>query len=252
MNQSLSLFSAAILLFGMGLKPVRADKIVVAVAANFTAPMQQIAVDFERETGHKALSSFGSTGKYYAQIKNGAPFEILLAADEETPAKLEKEGLGVAGSRFTYAIGKLVLWSAKPGYVDGQGEVLKKEAFQHIALANPKLAPYGAAAIEVLAALNLGDALQLRWLQAENISQAYQFVASGNAELGFVALSQVFKDGQINSGSAWIVPASLYRPIRQDAVMLDKGRDKPAAEALMKYLRGEQARAIIRGFGYDG
>ncbi|MEI6414762.1 MAG: molybdate ABC transporter substrate-binding protein [Pseudomonadota bacterium] len=236
----------------MGLEPVRADKIVVAVAANFTAPMQQIAADFERETGHKVLLSFGSTGKFYAQIKNGAPFEILLAADEETPSKLEQEGLGVMGSRFTYAIGKLVLWSAKPGYVDDQGTVLKKNEFQHIALANPKLAPYGATALEVLTALKLRNTLESKWVQAENITQAYQFVISGNAELGFVALSQVFKDGQINSGSAWIVPTSLYRPIRQDAVILNRGQGKLATEAFMKYLRGDQARAIIRSFGYDG
>jgi molybdate transport system substrate-binding protein len=228
-----------------------ADEIQVAVAANFTAPMQKIAADFEKDTGHKAMLAFGATGKFYAQIKNGAPFEILLAADDETPAKLEKEGAAVAGSRFTYAIGKLVLWSAKPGFVDDKGEVLKSGNFTHVSLANPKLAPYGAAAVEALTALKLLDAVQPKFVQAENISQAYQFVATGNAELGFVALSQVMKDGKIAEGSAWIVPGSLYQPIRQDAVVLDKGRNKPAAEALMKYLKGDKARAVIKSYGYD-
>ncbi|WP_228384659.1 molybdate ABC transporter substrate-binding protein [Rhodocyclus gracilis] len=229
----------------------RADEVSVAVAANFTAPMKQIASDFEKDTGHKVVPSFGSTGKFYAQIKAGAPFEILLAADDETPIKLEKEGDAVRGSRFTYAIGKLVLWSKKDGYVDDKGEVLKKNEFQHLSLANPKLAPYGEAGLETLKALGLLDAVQAKFVTAENITQAYQFVASGNAELGFVALSQVYKDGKISEGSAWIVPAHLYQPIRQDAVILAKGRDKAAAESLMKYLRGDKARAVLRAYGYD-
>ena len=227
-----------------------ADEVQVAVAANFTAPMQRIAADFEKDTGHKVQLAFGSTGKLYAQIRNGAPFEILLAADDTTPAKLEKEGAGVAGSRFTYAIGKLVLWSSQPGVVDDKGDVLKKGDFKHVAIANPKLAPYGAAAIETLAALKLLDAIQPRFVQGENIAQTHQFVATGNAELGFIALSQVMKDGKIAAGSAWIVPASLHQPIRQDAVLLDKGNGKAAAEALMKYLRSDQAAAVITSFGY--
>ncbi len=228
-----------------------ADEVQVAVAANFMAPMQKIAADFEKDTGHKALLAFGSTGKFYAQIKNGAPFEVLFAADDETPAKLAKENAAVPGSQFTYAIGKLVLWSAKPAFVDDKGEVLKSGNFAHVSLANPKLAPYGAAAVEALTALKLLDAVQPKFVQAENISQAYQFVATGNAELGFVALSQVLKDGKIAEGSAWIVPGNLYQPIRQDAVVLDKGRNKPAAEALMKYLKGDKARAVIKSYGYD-
>ncbi len=227
-----------------------ADEVQVAVAANFTAPMQRIAADFEKDTGHKVQLAFGSTGKLYAQIRNGAPFEILLAADDTTPEKLEKEGAGVAGSRFTYAIGKLVLWSSQPGVVDDKGDVLKKGDFKHVAIANPKLAPYGAAAIETLAALKLLDAIQPRFVQGENIAQTHQFVATGNAELGFIALSQVMKDGKIAAGSAWIVPASLHQPIRQDAVLLDKGNGKAAAEALMKYLRSDQAAAVITSFGY--
>ncbi|MCX7257988.1 MAG: molybdate ABC transporter substrate-binding protein, partial [Polaromonas sp.] len=213
----------------------QADEVSIAVAANFTAPMQQIAATFEKETGHKVLASYGSTGKFYAQIKNGAPFELLLAADDETPARLIKENAAVVGSQYTYAIGKLVLWSAKSAVVDAKGEVLKKGGFDHISLANPRLAPYGAAGVEVMKALGAYDALQPKIVSAENITQAYQFVNSGNALLGFVALSQVLKDGKID-GSAWIVPANLYTPIRQDAVLLEKGRGKPAAEALAKYL----------------
>lgn len=229
----------------------RADAVQVAVAANFTAPMQQIAAEFERDTGHRALLSFGSTGKFYAQIKNGAPFQVLLSADDETPARLEQEGLGVAGTRFTYAIGTLVLWSARDDFVDAAGEVLKKNAFQHLAIANPRLAPYGVAAVQVLDRLGLHAALKPRLVQGENIGQAYQFVASGNAELGFVALSQVMKDGRITGGSAWIVPAGLHAPIRQDAVMLAPGKNSAAAQALMKYLRQPRARAIIKAYGYN-
>ena len=228
----------------------RADAVSVAVAANFTAPMQKIAADFEKTTGHRVVASYGATGKFYAQIKNGAPFELLLAADDEIPSKLIQESAAVPGSQFTYAIGKLVLWSAKPAVVDDQGEVLKKGGFDHIALANPKLAPYGAAGVEVMKALGVYDTLQARIVSAENITQAYQFISSGNALLGFVALSQVLKDGKIE-GSSWIVPAKLYKPMRQDALILEKGKDKPAAQALMKYLKSDKARAVIRSFGYD-
>ena len=228
-----------------------ADEVQVAVAANFTAPMQKIAADFEKDTGHKAQLIFGSTGKFYTQIKNGAPFEILLAADDETPVKLEKENSAVAGSHFTYAIGKLVLWSAKPGFVDDKGEALRKGEFKHLSLANPKLAPYGAAAIEVLTTLRLIDEIRPRFVEAENITQAFQYISTGNAELGFVALSQVIKDGKIADGSAWIVPANLYQPIRQDAVLLEKGKGKPAAEALMKYLANDKVKAVIKSYGYE-
>jgi molybdate transport system substrate-binding protein len=228
-----------------------AEEVQVAVAANFTAPMQKIAAEFEKDTGNKLLLSFGSTGKFYAQIKNGAPFEVLLAADNETPAKLEQEGAAVAGSRFTYAIGKLVLWSAKEVIVDVRGDVLKRGGFDHIALANPKLAPYGAAAMEAMKSLGVSDTLSPKFVQGENIAQTYQFIATGNALLGFVAMSQVYEDGKLKTGSAWIVPNHLYSPIRQDAVILDKGKDKAAAAALMKYLKGDKARAVIRAYGYD-
>lgn len=228
-----------------------ADETQVAVAANFTAPMKRIAADFEKASGHKVALSFGATGKFYAQIRNGAPFDILLAADDEAPAKLEKEGFGVGGSRFTYAIGKLVLWSARSGYVDDQGGVLKKGGFAHIALANPKLAPYGAAAVEVMTKLGLLSALEPRFVQGENIAQTYQFVSTGNAELGFVALSQVYEDGKLSRGSGWIVPSAMHAPIRQDAVLLSRGKDNPAAAALLQYLRSDKAKAVIRAYGYD-
>lgn len=229
----------------------RAGEVQVAVAANFTAPMRQIAAQFEQDTGNKAVLSFGATGQLVAQIGNGAPFELLLAADDATPAKLEQQGLAVRGTRFTYAIGKLVLWSAMEGYVDGRGEVLGKANFAHLAIANPKTAPYGAAALETLNKLDLYARLAPRLVQGENISQAQQFVSTGNAELGFVALSQVWKDGKLTSGSAWIVPAHLYHPIRQDAVLLNQGAANPAARALLTYLTSNKARAIIRAYGYE-
>ena len=228
----------------------RAAEVTVAVASNFSAPMQKLAQAFEQETGHKALLSFGSTGNLYAQIRNGAPYEVLLAADDATPRKLEAEGLGVAGSRFTYAIGTLVLWSKQPGLVDEKGDVLRSGKFERIAMANPKLAPYGAAAVETLTQMGVLQTVQPKLVQGENISQTYQFVATQNAQLGFVALSQVMVDGRVSQGSAWVVPAHLHSPIRQDAVLLAKGRDAPAAAALMRFLRSERARALIRTFGY--
>ena len=228
----------------------RGAEVTVAVASNFSAPMQKLAQAFEQETGHKALLSFGSTGNLYAQIRNGAPYEVLLAADDATPRKLEAEGLGVAGSRFTYAIGTLVLWSKQPGLVDEKGDVLRSGKFERIAMANPKLAPYGAAAVETLTQMGMLQTVQPKLVQGENISQTYQFVATQNAQLGFVALSQVMVDGRVSQGSAWVVPAHLHSPIRQDAVLLAKGRDAPAAAALMRFLRSERARALIRTFGY--
>ena len=233
------------------LAPLYAAEVSVAVAANFAAPMQKIAQAFEKDTGHKAVLSFGSTGMLYAQIRNGAPYQILLAADDETPNKLEKEGLGVAGSRFTYATGRLVLWSKQPGFVDDKGEVLRTGKFERIAIANPKLAPYGAAAMETIKKLVLLPALQAKIVQGDNIAQTYQFVATENAQLGFVALSQVFADGKMAQGSGWIVPASAHAPIRQDAILLTKGQDSAAAAALLQYLRGERAKSLIRSYGYE-
>ncbi len=244
-------FKGLLAMFALALaSPARAGEVRVAVASNFTAPMEAIAAAFERETGHKALLSFGATGKFYAQIKNGAPFELLLAADATTPAKLEQEGAAVAGTRFTYAVGKLVLWSAQPGFIDAQGEVLRKGNFKHLALANPKTAPYGAAAIEVLSQLKLLDALAPKFVQGENITQTYQFVASGNAQLGFVALSQVLEGGKVAEGSAWVVAQHLYQPLRQDAVVLTAGKGKLATLALMVFLKSKKAQEEILSYGY--
>ena len=229
----------------------QADEVQVAVAANFTAPIQAIAADFEKDTGHKLVTSFGATGQFYTQIKNGAPFEVFLSADDSTPKKLEAEGDSVKGSRFTYAVGTLALWSAKEGYVDAKGDVLKKNEYQHLSIANPKAAPYGLAATQVLAREGLTDKVKDKIVEGQNISQAYQFVATGNAELGFVALSQIYKDGKITSGSAWIIPASLHDPIKQDAVILNKGKDNPAAKALVDYLKGPKAAAVIKSYGYE-
>ncbi|MDK6076575.1 molybdate ABC transporter substrate-binding protein [Massilia varians] len=234
-----------------GAAAAHAGEVQVAVAANFTAPMQKIAAEFEKDTGHQARLAFGSTGKFYAQVRNGAPFEVLLAADDETPARLEKEGQGVPGSRLTYAIGRLVLWSAQAGYVDAKGEILKTGNFKHLAIANPKTAPYGAAALSAMKKLNLAEALQPKLVQGENIAQAHQFVSTGNAQLGFVALSQVYQDGKIASGSAWIVPATYHEPIRQDALVLAKGAANPAAKALLDYLKSDKAKGIIRAYGYE-
>ncbi|WP_395407181.1 molybdate ABC transporter substrate-binding protein [Pseudoduganella sp. UC29_106] len=240
--------AASLLLASAG---ARADEVQVAVAANFAGPMQKIAAAFEQSTGHKVLQTSGSTGKFYAQIKAGAPFEVLFAADDETPAKLEAEGAGVPGSRFTYAVGKLVLWSSKADRVDSKGEVLKKGDFAHLAVANPKLAPYGQAAMETIKALGLTDALTPKFVVGENIAQTHQFVATGNAELGFVALSQVQEGGSFKSGSGWIVPASMHAPIRQDMILLEKGKGKPAAEALMKFMKTDAAKAVITAAGYS-
>ena len=231
--------------------PAHAAEVRVAVAANFTAPMKQIAAGFEKSTGHRVTLSFGSSGNFYAQIRNGAPFQLFLSADDEKPARLDREGLAVPGSRFTYAVGTLVLWSARPDFVDSNGEVLGRGKFARLAIANPRLAPYGTAAIETLTGMGVLAAVRPKLVEGENISQTYQFVATGNADLGFVALSQVMKDGKISRGSAWVVPARLHKPIRQDAVLLATGRGNPAAEGLAAYLKGERARAIIRSYGYE-
>jgi molybdate transport system substrate-binding protein len=229
----------------------KADTTLVAVAANFTKPMTDIAEAFEKTTGHSAKLSFGSSGKFVAQIENGAPFEVFLSADDKAPAKLEQSGFAVANSHFTYAIGKLVLWSATANLVDAQGEILSKGGFKHLALADPKLAPYGAAALEVLKNKNLLNKLQPLFVQGENIAQTYQFVSTGNAELGFVALSQVIDNGKISSGSAWQIPENLYTPLHQEAVLLKKGEDNPAALALMQFLKSPEAKAIISKYGYS-
>ncbi|MBF6650584.1 molybdate ABC transporter substrate-binding protein [Methylobacter sp. BlB1] len=246
-----SLKSALLILCLFSLNVIaHAETTLVAVAANFSQPMTEIAEAFEKATGHSAKLSFGSSGKFVAQFESGAPFEVFLSADNEKPLKLEQAGLAVPGSRFTYAVGKLVLWSATPGLVDDQGQILDKGGFKHLALADPKLAPYGAAAIELMKNKGVLEKLQPLLVQGENIAQAYQFVSTGNAELGLVALSQVIKDGKIASGSGWIVPGNLHSPILQDAVLLKTGAENPAAPALLKFLKSPEALAIIRKYGY--
>jgi len=228
----------------------------VAVAANFIAACEKIGRAFEKRSGHRVAITSGSTGKLAAQIQNGAPFDVLLAADAERAALLEKDGTAVAGSRFTYARGRLVLWSSDPALVDGAGKVLADGRFRHLAIANPKLAPYGAAAEEVLSGLGLWQRLSPRLVQGEDIGQTYQFVASGAAELGFVALSQLRAaaggaDGGTIKGSHWVVPEASYRPIDQQAVLLAGARDNPAARAFLDFLKGGEARAVIERYGYS-
>ena len=231
--------------------PARADTIQVAVAANFTAPAQKLADAFAHDTGHVAKLSFGSTGKFYAQISAGAPFDVLLAADQATPARLVAEGKALGDTRATYAVGKLVLWSADEHLVDGQGQVLRSDRWRHIAVADPKLAPYGEAARETIEHLGLGASVNGRLVTAENIGQAYQFVATGNAELGFVALGQVQPpDGSHPPGSMWVVPASLYTPLKQDLVVLSDTRARTAATAFAAYLKSDAARAVLQAYGY--
>jgi molybdate transport system substrate-binding protein len=227
-----------------------AEEAQIAVAANFAAPAKQLAERFAHRSGHKLSLSAGSTGKFYAQIVNGAPFDVFLSADEETPRRLEREKLAVPGSGFTYAIGRLVLWSPRDGLVDAKGEVLQRGTFKRLAIANPRLAPYGAAAQQTMEKLGVWTALQGRLVQGENIAQTFQFVASGNAELGFVAWSQIVEDDG-SRGSRWLVPQELYSPIRQDAVLLARAARNAAAREFLAFLREPAARERIRRFGYD-
>lgn len=230
---------------------VQAETVHVAVASNFQAPLAQLAAQFERTTGHKVTMSAASTGKLYAQIAHGAPFAVLLAADVATPVRIAAEGLGDGRTRFTYARGRLALWSAQAGYVDNAGQVLKSSTWQHIAIANPKLAPYGAAAMQTLQKLELQAAVAARTVTGENIGQTYQFAASGAAQLGFVALSQVMKNGQITSGSAWVVPADYHAAIDQDAIVLKPGMGRVEVGAFMDFLRSDSARAVMAQWGYE-
>jgi molybdate transport system substrate-binding protein len=228
--------------------PAPAAEVKVAVAANFAEPAREIAARFEARTGHDATLSFGASGQFYAQIANGAPFEVFLSADRERPEKAEAEGLAVRGSRFTYAVGRLVLYSKTSGLVDGKGAVLRTGRFRKIAIADPRTAPYGVAAVETMRKLGIYQALRPRLVQGTSIAQAYQFVDAGAAELGFLALSQV---ANVEGGSRWIVPAADHTPIDQQAVLLKTGANSAAAQAFMVFLKGAEARAIIRRYGYE-
>ncbi len=227
------------------------ESINVAIATNFTAPMKQIAEEFEKDTGNHLILSFSSSGKIYSQIKNGAPFDVFLSADTHKPEQLEHDNLSVKGSRFTYALGSLVLWSPDTDLIDANGTVLFNNAFSHIAIANPKLAPYGTAAQQVMEKLGVWTQQQNKLVQGENIAQTYQFVSTNNADLGFVALSQVMAKGKVSKGSSWQIPTELYSPIRQDAVLLNTGKDNTVALALMDYLKSDKAVAIIKSYGYQ-
>jgi len=227
-------------------RPALADEVKVAVAANFTDAAKEIGALFERMSGHKAVFSFGSTGQLYTQITQGAPFEVFLAADQERPARAVAEGFGVAGSTFTYATGKIVLFSMDADLVKGE-DTLKASRFGKIAIANPETAPYGAAAVETMKALGVFEALQAKIVQGTNIAQTYQFVETGNAELGFVALSQV---ANIDKGSRWIVPDALYSTIAQDAMLLTSGEGNAAAAAFVSFLKGPEADAVKEKYGY--
>ena len=229
-----------------------AATVLVAVASDFTKPMTEIAAEFEKATGHSAKLSFGSSGKAFAQIQSGGPFEVYLSASEKYPLELEKSGHAVADSHFVYAIGKLVLWSATPGYVDYQGKILKTGGFKHIALADPSHAPYGVVAEEVMKSLGVLDKLRPLFVMGENISQTFQFVSTDNAELGFVAFAQVIdiNTGKIGSGSGWIIPDNLHGPFNQTAVLLKKGDKNPAALALVDFLKSPAALAIIEKYGF--
>lgn len=245
------LIKITLVCMGLFLRPAWAGNVLVAVASNFAAPMQKIAVAFEKDTGHQTVISFGSTGKLATQIRNGAPFDVLLAADDKTPAMLVSEGLALESGRFTYAMGQLVLWSPQSGLVDAHGTVLQQPFSGKLAVADPKLAPYGAAAFEVMGKKGVIERLRPVFVTGENIGRTFQFVKTGSAALGFVALSQVMVDRKISSGSAWVIPSNLYSPIRQDAVLLKNGQSNAAAQALLQYLRGDAARALIRAYGYQ-
>ncbi len=230
--------------------PAMAAEINIAVATNFAAPVKVIIANFERQTDHRVWLTLGSSGRFYAQITQGAPFDIFLSADQVKPKALEVRGFALPHSRFTYATGRLVLWSAKAGLVTGNEDILKQNNFNKLAMANPRLAPYGAAAREVMQALGLYDALSPKLVQGENIAQTYQFVATENADLGFVSLSQIISDAKTPTGSLWIIPDHLHKAIHQDAIILKSAENNPAARDFVRYLQSESVRKIIRDFGY--
>ncbi len=232
----------------MGANQAPADEIRIAVASNFAGACKALADSFEAQSDHEIELSFGSTGKHYAQIVHGAPFDLFFAADTLRPSLLEERGIAEWESRLTYAKGRLVLWSPKEGYVDSTGDVLVDGDFRYLSIANPKLAPYGRAAKEVLEQLGLWEKFENRIVRGENIGQAHQFVMSGNAELGFVSYSQILHPDHALEGSYWIVPPELYGPINQQVVAV---RDSPAVRDFYKFLRGSQARRIIESYGYE-
>jgi molybdate transport system substrate-binding protein len=251
MAQWMTMMSVAVLTWvWLAGSAVYAEQVQVAVAANFVPPFKEIAAEFQKATGHSAQLSAGSSGKFYAQIRNGAPFEVFFSADDERPKLLEQEGLGVKGSRYTYAVGRLILWSPDPQLVKGE-ETLRADGYKHLAMANPKTAPYGAAAMQAMKNLKVWDRLQSKIVQGENLGQTSGFIESGNAEVGFLALSQVLDPALKGKGSRWDVPTSLHDPIAQDVLLLVKGESNPAAKALLEFVRSPQGLQIIERYGYD-
>ena len=245
-SQTLRAGSTALALVLALTLPAAADEVIAAVAANFTEPAKEIAALFTAKTGHTVTYTFGPSGQFYTQITQGAPFEVFLSADAARPKKAIEEGFAVAGTDFTYAVGKLVLWSADPAKVDDKGAVLKTD-LEHVAIADPKSAPYGAAAIEAMQKLGVYETLEPKLVTGKSITQAYEFVATGNAPVGFVAYSQVIGK---TVGSSWMVPADLYQPIRQDAVLLKTGAEDAAAKAYLDFLKTPEVLEIIRKYGY--
>jgi molybdate transport system substrate-binding protein len=238
------------LLFYSAAINTQAAEISVAVAANFSSVLKDIAVEFQKDTGHQLAITPGATGKFYAQISNGAPFDVFLSADDETPRKLAQEGKAIAASQFTYAIGRLALWSPSPDLVDKSADILKTDKFKFIAIANAKVAPYGQAAVQTMQKLGVLTKIEPRIVQGESIAQTYQFVSTGNAQLGFVALSQILENGKIKAGSAWIVPEEMHEQLKQDAVVLQSCKHMSACQALMEYLKSEKAKKMIASYGY--
>jgi len=247
LTKSLRAGAAALALASALAVPAAADEVIAAIAANFTEPAKDIAALFTAKTGHTVTMTFGPSGQFYTQISQGAPFEVFLSADASRPKKAIEEGFAVAGTDFTYAIGKLVLWSADPKTVDDKGEVLKTD-LEHVSIADPKSAPYGAAGVEVMKALGVYAALEPKIVTGKSITQAYEFAATGNAPVAFVAYSQVIgKEG----GSSWMVPQDLYKPIKQDAVLLKTGAEDAAAKAYLDFLKSPEALEIIKKYGYE-
>ena len=229
---------------------VQAVEIKVAVASNFANVLKEVAIEFQKDTGHQLAITPGATGKFYAQISNGAPFDVFLSADDETPRKLAQEGKAIASSQFTYAIGRLALWSPNPEMIDKTADILKTDKFKFIAIANAKVAPYGQAAVQTMQKLGVLTKIEPRVVQGESISQTYQFVSTGNAQLGFVALSQIVENGKIKTGSAWIVPEEMHEQLKQDAVVLQSCKHMSACQALIEYLKSEKAKKLMASYGY--
>lgn len=244
-------FAAVMVSISLASAPACAGEVRVAVASNFVAPMERLVPLFQKESGHTVIVTPGPSGKLYAQIKKGAAFDVFLSADEELPKRLMQEGAAVSGSRFVFASGRLVLWSAQPGFVDDKGLVLNRGNFNLLAIPNPVNSPYGVAAKETLTKLTMWNAMQRKLDKGDDVIETYRFAASERAELAFIPLSQVMRDGKIGTGSWWLVPPELHNPVRQSAALLTSAKDPAAAKAFLAFLKSEKARAVMRGFGYE-